>query len=243
MSDRKELSDQKETPKDVAALYSWANVHGAKYIDFSASRQQSREEARLRAEAAIDEKYEPAREDAEAMKAAETQHAAEGLRMAAQAAAQRLEWTTQQTAQEAAQQREWQPPRTSWPGPDSPFGQPPVQPHYAPRREESLLELLNLELSSRHNSGHNSGHNLGRDSESGNSRGTQFDPRETAGRPAWRASEGESAPDHPGPQAPAPQASVPPAPVPRWAILVALVFLTAAMGRRDLREILGRVLS
>ncbi len=34
--------DPNQTPEDVAALYSWANLHGAKYRDFSASRAQSR---------------------------------------------------------------------------------------------------------------------------------------------------------------------------------------------------------
>ena len=31
-----------ETPEDVAVLYSWANLHGAKYRDFSASRREYR---------------------------------------------------------------------------------------------------------------------------------------------------------------------------------------------------------
>jgi cellulose synthase operon protein YhjQ len=40
--------DQNNIPEDVATLYSWANLHGAKYWDFSAARAQSREVARLR---------------------------------------------------------------------------------------------------------------------------------------------------------------------------------------------------
>ena len=32
-----------ETPDDVATLYSWANLRGAKYRDFSAARAQVRE--------------------------------------------------------------------------------------------------------------------------------------------------------------------------------------------------------
>ena len=39
-----------ETAEDVAALYSWANLHGAKYRDFSASRREYR--AHLRSKAA-----------------------------------------------------------------------------------------------------------------------------------------------------------------------------------------------
>jgi cellulose synthase operon protein YhjQ len=38
-----------ETPEDVAALYSWANLHGAKYRDFSASRREDRAQLRHRA--------------------------------------------------------------------------------------------------------------------------------------------------------------------------------------------------
>jgi len=52
MTDQKTLGDANEgsTPDDVATLYSWANLHGAKYRDFSSSRAQAREEARLRVE-------------------------------------------------------------------------------------------------------------------------------------------------------------------------------------------------
>ena len=38
-----------ETPEDVAILYSWANLHGAKYRDFSASRREYRAQVRQRA--------------------------------------------------------------------------------------------------------------------------------------------------------------------------------------------------
>jgi cellulose synthase operon protein YhjQ len=37
------------TPDDVAALYNWANLHGAKYRDFSGSRREYRAQVRLRA--------------------------------------------------------------------------------------------------------------------------------------------------------------------------------------------------
>ena len=40
---------QAETPEDVAILYSWANLHGAKYRDFSASRREYRAQVRHRA--------------------------------------------------------------------------------------------------------------------------------------------------------------------------------------------------
>lgn len=47
MADSRILRDQKELPEDVASLYSWANMHGAKYKDFSDVRAQTREKARL----------------------------------------------------------------------------------------------------------------------------------------------------------------------------------------------------
>jgi cellulose synthase operon protein YhjQ len=42
------------TPEDVATLYSWANLRGARYRDFSATRTQVREEARQRVQEAIE---------------------------------------------------------------------------------------------------------------------------------------------------------------------------------------------
>src|SRR5579863_873718 len=55
MTDHKGQPDPNETPEDVASLYSWANLHGAKYRDFSASRAQTREKARQRVEQAMEE--------------------------------------------------------------------------------------------------------------------------------------------------------------------------------------------
>jgi len=48
---REEVED---APDDVATLYAWANLHGAKYRDFSASRREHRAQMRatLQAEAA-----------------------------------------------------------------------------------------------------------------------------------------------------------------------------------------------
>jgi len=45
-SDRANESPMGETPEDVAVLYSWANLHGAKYRDFSASRREYRAQLR-----------------------------------------------------------------------------------------------------------------------------------------------------------------------------------------------------
>ena len=133
MADRKALNDANETPEDVATLYSWANLHGAKYRDFSASRAQTREKARLRVQQAIEEERERARKQAEIDRSTEIRRAAEAeeearranlaaqqaAQLAAQQASQRV---SQQTAQEiarqaaqqavqlAAQQGAWQQP-------------------------------------------------------------------------------------------------------------------------------------
>jgi cellulose synthase operon protein YhjQ len=44
------------TPEDVAALYAWANLQGARYWDFSASRRDYREQVRARAAEALRER-------------------------------------------------------------------------------------------------------------------------------------------------------------------------------------------
>lgn len=48
-TDKIEDLEAAETPEDVAVLYSWANLHGAKYRDFSASRREYRAQLRQRA--------------------------------------------------------------------------------------------------------------------------------------------------------------------------------------------------
>jgi cellulose synthase operon protein YhjQ len=71
-----------ETPEDVAVLYSWANLHGAKYRDFSASRREYRAQLRHRAAEQVREQALLAQAEAEAAAAA----AESGARHAAQAA-------------------------------------------------------------------------------------------------------------------------------------------------------------
>src|SRR5580658_2252027 len=80
MTELNPLSDKDETPEDVATLYSWANLHGAKYRDFSASRAQTREKARLRAEQAAGDEQHRAQREAEETRAAEARQAAEEAR-------------------------------------------------------------------------------------------------------------------------------------------------------------------
>jgi cellulose synthase operon protein YhjQ len=187
MTDRKGLVDQNETPEDVATLYSWANLHGAKYRDFSASRAQMRERARLRVQDAIEEERRRAREEAEAQKTAEAVRGAEAARQAELIAQQEAQQAAQLAAQQA-QQRAWQQPRSerfsalAAPPPAAPYypaqaaqpeypgySAPPAyrpaagQQPYAPVREENYSQP-----------------------------GSQWAPgeaRENTGRPAWLAPE------------------------------------------------------
>src|SRR6201996_9211186 len=123
----KTAQDPGETPEDVATLYSWANLHGAKYRDFSASRAQAREEARLRAEEAAAAERRRQEEEAERRRQEEAQiaarEAAEAAEAARQAEAERLAeiarqaeverqavLAAQEAQRQAALQRGWQPP-------------------------------------------------------------------------------------------------------------------------------------
>jgi cellulose synthase operon protein YhjQ len=127
MTDQKPQPEQNETPEDVATLYSWANLHGAKYRDFSASRAQAREEARLRVEEALAAERRRQEEEAERIAQEEAQEAlrlaAEAAEAARQAEAERLAeiarqaeaerqavLSAQEAQRQAAQQRAWQSP-------------------------------------------------------------------------------------------------------------------------------------
>lgn len=130
MPERKALMDSNETPEDVATLYSWANLHGAKYRDFSASRAQTREKARLRVQDAIESERRRAREEAEAQKNAEAQIASESAIMAEAARKQELaiQEKAQRAEQQAAQPRMWQSPRPPAPTPAPVYQAPAQQP-------------------------------------------------------------------------------------------------------------------
>jgi cellulose synthase operon protein YhjQ len=136
MSDQKAFTDPNETPEDVATLYSWANLHGAKYRDFSASRAQTREKARLRVQEAIETERRRVHEEAEALEQAEMQRAAEAQRMSEFEAHQRAEQeaAAERAAQlqQAAQQRAYAPPPPQYPIPQyqqAPYPEP--SPAYA----------------------------------------------------------------------------------------------------------------
>jgi cellulose biosynthesis protein BcsQ len=72
------------TPEDVAALYSWANLHGAKYRDYSASRREYRAQVRYRAAKALLDRELAAQQEAEAS-ATEAERLAQDAEIAAQA--------------------------------------------------------------------------------------------------------------------------------------------------------------
>jgi hypothetical protein len=120
-------AEQNETPEDVATLYSWANLHGAKYRDFSASRAEAREEVRLRVEDAKAAEQLRLKEEAERKAQEEAQLAArlaaEAAEAARQAEAERLAeiarqaeaehqavLAAQEAQRQAALQRSWEPP-------------------------------------------------------------------------------------------------------------------------------------
>jgi cellulose synthase operon protein YhjQ len=100
MSDHKGQSDQNPTPDDVATLYSWANLHGAKYRDFSASRAQIRETARLRVQEVTEAERQQVSEPAELQITADSGHADAAERAAA--AKGQAEWEAQQAAHQTA---------------------------------------------------------------------------------------------------------------------------------------------
>ena len=80
-----------DTPEDVAVLYSWANLQGAKYRDFSASRREYRAQMRLRAaeEQRLAEANAQAEAEAAAADAEKAAHEAEEAARLHEAAARR----------------------------------------------------------------------------------------------------------------------------------------------------------
>lgn len=64
-TDRIETQQGAEPPEDVAVLYSWANMHGARYRDFSDSRREYRAQLRQRSAEQLREQAGQARNDAQ----------------------------------------------------------------------------------------------------------------------------------------------------------------------------------
>jgi cellulose synthase operon protein YhjQ len=135
MTDHRAFTDSNETPEDVATLYSWANLHGAKYRDFSASRAQTREKARQRVQEAIEAEHQRQREEAEAQERAEMERAAaEARRQAEYEARQRAEQEAAERAArlQAAQQRAYVPQPPQYPIPQYQPAPAPVYPEAGP---------------------------------------------------------------------------------------------------------------
>src|ERR1700694_2576404 len=91
-----------ETPEDVAILYSWANLHGAKYRDFSASRREYRAQVRHRAAEELRMSELQAKEEAEAA-AAEAARIAQEAERAARTAEVYLNRLDRERALQAAE--------------------------------------------------------------------------------------------------------------------------------------------
>ena len=204
MTERTALPDPNETPDDVATLYSWANLHGAKYRDFSASRAQTRAKARQRVEQAMEDDRLKARQEAESVRIAEARRAEEEKRRASELAAEQAarlaaqEAARQQAAQlaaleaaqqaakqaqaaaqqaRAAQQDPWQSPRFDRPvQSERPSYAPPTSPPYAPPTRPSYAPPTSPPP-----------HAPIREERSSPSRSPSISPdtRENTGRPAW----------------------------------------------------------
>ena len=91
-----------ETPEDVAILYSWANLHGAKYRDFSASRREYRAQVRHRAAEELRISELQAKDEAEAA-AVEAERIAQEAERAARTAEVYLNRLDRERALQAAE--------------------------------------------------------------------------------------------------------------------------------------------
>src|SRR3569833_1834763 len=94
------------TPEDVARLYAWANLRGAKYRDYSASRREHRAQVRYRAAKALLDRELKAQAEAEASAEAAEREAQEAEARALSAREnhpQQLHFAALHTAEAAAQ--------------------------------------------------------------------------------------------------------------------------------------------
>ena len=155
MTEPKTQPDPNDPPEDVASLYSWANLHGAKYRDFSASRAQTRENARQRVEQVIEEERLKVRQEAEAQRAAESARTEEEKRRMDPSAPHPQADQPPPTPQplrvpqspyaSPEQPTVWQPPRPE-PRPEPRFDRPqtpptPPAPVYQPQPDYASREV------------------------------------------------------------------------------------------------------
>jgi len=249
MTEHKGQSDPNEPPEDVASLYSWANLHGAKYRDFSASRAQTREKARQRVEQAMEQEHQ------------RTQPGQEQKR-----------GTGDPRHEEAAPQSAAQQPPLQQPRSTQPASQPPERPHVEhPVREDLASALRGLALPPSYRQAGHSAHTPMREESytSPRSPWSPADLAENAGRPAWLMPERTEAVSPSGlPPAPEdtlqgsrerlatrwfalrgvvegslPPAQAAPAPVAARAPVMAIFSLAGGVGKTSLVATLGRALS
>ncbi len=250
MTEHKGQSDQNETPEDVASLYSWANLHGAKYRDFSASRAQTREKARQRVEQAMEEERQRAHQNADPKRAKDD--------------ARKVESAAQQGTQHSA----WQQSRLD-PTPASPAA-PSDRPHSEhPSREDLASALRGFAVPPSYRAGPNAPPVMREESHTPRNPSSAPEPSESAGRPAWLMPERIRTAAQPGlPPTPedtlqgsrerlatrwfalrgvlegsAPPAQAAPAPTAARAPVMAVFSLAGGVGKTSLVATLGRALS
>ncbi len=251
MTERKGQFDQNETPEDVATLYSWANLHGAKYRDFSASRAQTRERARQRVEQAMEEERLRAHQNPDAQGAEDE--------------ARRAEFAAQQTTQQGA----WQQSRfdRSSASPNAPSDRPRSE---YQGREDLASALRGLAVPPSYRPTANAPPPMREESYAPpRNPWTASEPNENASRPAWLTPERGGTAAQPGlPPAPEdtllgsrerlatrwfalrgvvegslPPAQAAPAPVAARAPVMAIFSLAGGVGKTSLVATLGRALS
>ncbi|MGB8029361.1 MAG: cellulose synthase operon protein YhjQ/BcsQ [Terracidiphilus sp.] len=251
MTEPKGQSDPNETPEDVASLYSWANLHGAKYRDFSASRAQTREKARQRVEQAMEQEH---------LRAQQPQEPKRGNGDTRQ---------EESEPQSAAQQSPLQPPRSTQPlPPERPGSERPHTEH--PIREDLASALRGLAVPPSYRQPAHTPHPPMREESHMPPRSPwSVDAPENAGRPAWlMPNRTELASPSSLPPAPedtlqgsrerlatrwfalrgvvegsAPPAQAAPAPVAARAPVMAIFSLAGGVGKTSLVATLGRALS
>jgi hypothetical protein len=182
--DHKALSDQNETPEDVATLYSWANLHGAKYRDFSASRAQTREKARLHVQEAIEKERRALLMRPKQRR--QPKHSALSRHRVPPRQHSRRSWLRNRLHSRPPAFSRQRPdhftalPSSVPPAASQAYRPVPNQATYAPMREDSYAQPRN--------------------------QWTPSDPRESAGRPAWLEQSRADMANQPILQAPVPQA-------------------------------------
>jgi cellulose synthase operon protein YhjQ len=183
MKDHKALADQNETPEDVATLYSWANLHGAKYREFSASRAQTREKARQRVQEAIAAERSRSRVEAESRLVAQPQRELEIVPPLDSTVQQAAELVASLNPPQTMQDHAWQQPPTlpeRYSPPPIARTEPPSDPYDAvpPAPSRQLPALQTPSLRER-------GYERTREPRSSWTPPTPPEPRESVGRPAW----------------------------------------------------------